>query len=256
MTDTTPESLLPANMNDLMSAFEDEDAIDKAFAEDIASLEGYMPDLANELRGLGLPSEADQIHSLVGGDSFQNMSSFIDTNIGQAMDNVSLHQSVSGIETALGSSTSVCPGLDKAFGPFLSGRAVQDAVAKLKSKIPQMGSLNEAATKAQGDLQKAQSDFAAGVGSQDAVQQAQGRLDAARVQLSSTKGAISDLSKQVHDSMSGVNAAINDANQFVEKATAKLTRFTEALKVNSLVKDPCAQSIIGAVGSSRVLGLL
>lgn len=253
---------LPSNVTDLMDTFSDGAHFDANFASDIMGAADDLPDVISQLQGLGdedfdFTEETSKLTSIMSGSSFSDMSSFITNNIESVFDNASLHQTVSSIESALGQAGSgACPGLTKAFGPFLSGRSMLDGLKTVKDSIAQSTSLKGQLDTAKANLTSATAEHEAGhisdqqlSGFTKAVQDIHGAI-------SDVRGAIRDATNQIHDAMSGVNDAISDANDFVNKATAKLSTFTSALKINNLTKDPCIQAVLGAVASPRMLDLI
>ncbi len=248
---------LPDNMNDLITVFTDESHLDVGFSTDILGAKDQLQPLADQLTSLGLPEEADNLASLISGTSFDDLSSFVSDNIGKVLDNANLHQTLSSIEGALGQSGSgSCPGLDKAFGPFMGGRSVLSSISSLQEKIPQLGSLKGAFDSAQSQLTNAQSQFNLGQISSGQLAGFQSAFTSAQGSFNTAKSTVSGLTSQVNETMSSVGGLISDAENFVGTATSKLTTFTDALKVNALSKDPCMQAVIGAVGSSNLLSLL
>jgi flagellin-like hook-associated protein FlgL len=79
---------------------------------------------------------------------------------------------------------------------------------------------------------------------------------AAQGALQDVTSAITTHTGQISSIMGGIHGAIDDANNFVNSATAKLTTFTSALKLNALFKDPCIKSVLGAVASASTLSKL
>lgn len=247
---------LPSNIGDVMAAFTAGEHVDLSFATDIANVEGTLQGLADQLISFDLSGAADKLTSLIGTGSFDNLSSFITDNISSVFDNANLHQTLTSIESALGTVTGACPGLDKAFGPFMGGRSVLSSLDSLKDKIPQLGPLKAQLQAKQAELTQAVADLQQNLITPEQKAAIEGQVANLQSSFNGVKGQIAALTTQVNDVMSDVNGAITQANSFVSTATSKLATFTDALKINALSKDPCMQAVLGSVGSSRVLSLL
>jgi len=270
---------------------------DDTLAGSIGSLSGGVTDTIAILKTANIPDLgpiADDIKGKLNPAALGDLASHVEGNIAATMDKLATFNSFCSIQDAISGATAQIGGslpeilpnnplgdlapiakaeapatapsspapaanklLNKAFGAMLAARSMVTAVSGIKAAVGSLGSLEGLMSTATGALAKATADHAAGLISSSDLAQFQEAKDNAERTVASAKSGINTMAKNLATNLGSVHQKIADEKAFFEGATSELTKFADAMKIQTMfASSPASQAVMGALGSPSLLSKL